>query len=234
MLKIIFRFIKRLLLLFLVLSVGSVILFRFVPVPFTPLMFSRAMETYSEGPGFGWKKEWVPLSDLPASVSHAMICAEDSRFEEHWGFDFTAIKKAMKQNERGKKVKGASTITQQTAKNLFLWQGRTWLRKGLEAYFTVLLEIFWSKERIMEVYVNIIEMGNGVYGIQAASQTYYKKDASRLRPGEAAMIASILPNPRKWSPLKPSAMIFRKQQRVLKSMQKTRAPEWAQEAPSTK
>jgi len=206
---------------------GSVLIFRYVSVPVTPLMISRGFETWSVGPGFSWKKEWVSLPSLPAAVSHAMICAEDSRFEEHSGFDFKAIQKAMEQNEKGSKVKGASTISQQTAKNLFLWQGRTWLRKGLEAYFTVLIELFWSKERIMEVYVNIIEMGNGVYGIQAASQHYYKKDASKLSPGEAAMIASILPSPRKWSPLKPTSMLYRKQQRILKSMRRTMAPGWA-------
>jgi monofunctional biosynthetic peptidoglycan transglycosylase len=211
----------------MILSVGSVILFRFAPVPITPLMVSRAFETYSDGPGFGWKKEWVALDELPSCVANAMICAEDSRFLEHSGFDFTAIKKAMDQNAEGKKVKGASTISQQTAKNLFLWQGRTWLRKGLEAYFTVLIELFWSKQRIMEVYVNIIEMGNGVYGIQAAAMQYYQKDARKLKAGEAAMVASILPNPRKWSPLKPSSQIYRKQQRILKGMRQTKSPNWS-------
>jgi monofunctional biosynthetic peptidoglycan transglycosylase len=155
-----------------------------------------------------------------------MLAAEDQNFINHNGFDFEAIKKAYKNNEKGRRIKGASTISQQTAKNVFLWPGRTWIRKGLEAWFTMLIELFWSKERIMEVYVNVIEMGQGVYGIEAAAKEYYNKSSADLSKGEAAMIASILPNPVLYSPLHPDPKIYRKQKRVLLNMSKIKGIDW--------
>ena len=189
-------------------------------------MVVRTIEQVSEGKGFRWHKKWVPLQQISKNVPKAMLAAEDQNFLEHNGFDFEAIKKAYKSNEKGRRVKGASTISQQTAKNVFLWPGRTWVRKGLEAWFTILIELFWSKERIMEVYVNVIEMGQGIYGIEAASREYYNKSSAELSRGEAAMIASILPNPILYSPMHPDPKIFRKQKRVLGNMSKLKGPGW--------
>ena len=147
-----------------------------------------------------------------------MIASEDARFLTHKGFDFDAIQKAMENNEKGKKLKGGSTISQQTAKNVFLWQGRSYFRKGLEAYFTVLIEIIWGKERIMEVYLNSIEMGDGVYGAEAATQYWYRKECSNLTKIEAAGIAAILPNPRKFKASNSSAFINARKARIVKRM----------------
>jgi len=159
----------------------------------------------------------VPLEKISSAMPLAVIAAEDQKFEEHFGFDLEAIKKAEKYNKRhqGKKTKGASTISQQTAKNVFLWPNRSWIRKGFEVYFTFLIEIFWSKQRIMEVYLNVIEMGNGVYGVEAAAQEYFHKPASKLSVREAALIAAILPSPLKWSPVKPNARVQKKASRIM-------------------
>jgi monofunctional biosynthetic peptidoglycan transglycosylase len=189
-------------------------------------MVVKTIEQVSDGKGFRWHKEWVPLSQISKHVPKAMLAAEDQNFINHNGFDFEAIKKAYKNNEKGRRIKGASTISQQTAKNVFLWPGRTWIRKGLEAWFTMLIELFWSKERIMEVYVNVIEMGQGVYGIEAAAKEYYNKSSADLSKGEAAMIASILPNPVLYSPLHPDPKIYRKQKRVLLNMSKIKGIDW--------
>jgi monofunctional glycosyltransferase len=218
MLRFVWKIIKRILLIFFISSIAGVLLFRFVPVPFTPLMIIRLVEQWQDGSSLRLDKSWRPLDEISPHVPLAMLAAEDQKFLEHHGFDFEAIKKTWKKNAKSKRVPGASTISQQTAKNVFLWPSRSWIRKGFEAYFTVLIELLWSKQRIMEVYVNVIEMGNGVYGIEAAAQEYYKKSAAKLNRGEAAMIACILPNPRKFSPLRPSNRIFLKHQRVMKSM----------------
>ena len=150
----------------------------------------------------------------------AVLCSEDQLFMEHNGFDMKAIEKALEYNDKkkGKKLRGGSTISQQTAKNVFLWQGRSWLRKGLEAYFTLLIEVMWSKERIMEVYLNVIEMGDGIYGTEAAAQEYFQKSAAKLTASQAALIAAVLPNPRKWSPANPTGYIKKKQQWILRQM----------------
>lgn len=205
---------------FVSLSLFSVIVFRFVPVPLTPLMILRSCEQISDGKDLKLKKDWVAFENMSPAASLAVMAAEDQKFEEHFGFDFKAIQKAEKYNERhkGKRLKGASTISQQTAKNVFLWPSRSWIRKGFEVYFTFLIELFWSKSRIMEVYLNVIEMGDGVYGIEAAAQTYFKKPASRLSVREAAAIAAILPNPRKWSPVNPNSATARKTGRIMHFM----------------
>lgn len=173
-------------------------------------------------------KEWVGLDKISPLVALAVITSEDQKFEEHAGFDFEAIEKAQKYNERkkGKKVKGASTISQQTAKNVFLWPTRSYIRKGFEVYFTFLIEVIWSKERIMEVYLNVIEMGNGIYGIEAASQYYFHKPALKINSSEAALIAACLPNPLKWSPAKPTAYILKKQRWILRHMNWMEKPTW--------
>ncbi len=218
MLKKILRFIYKSILWFLGLSVLSVIIFRFVPIPFTPLMISRAIDSKLEGKEIKWSHDWISIEEMPVNIQKAVIVSEDAKFLSHFGFDFEAIEKAMEHNEKGKRIRGGSTITQQTAKNVFLWQGRSYVRKALEAYFTVLIEVFWSKERIMEVYLNSIEMGDGVYGIQAASQYWYRKDAIQLNNREAAGIAAILPNPRKFKAKNSSAYIEGRKTRIMKHM----------------
>ncbi len=179
-------------------SVSMVFLYKKVPVPATPLMVIRSVEQYQEGKDIVWKHDWVALDNISKNMQLAVICNEDQNFLNHAGFDFKAIEKAFQHNKKGKRIKGGSTISQQTAKNVFLWPARSWLRKGLETYFTFLIEKIWSKERIMEVYLNSIEMGNGIYGIEAASQYWFKKTAAKLSQQEAAAIASILPNPRRY------------------------------------
>lgn len=180
---------------FFVLSIVSVIVFRWVPVPITPLMVIRNIEQIGDGKGLVMEHDWVSLEEISPKLQLAVVCSEDQNYLKHFGVDWGAIQKAMKENEKGKRVRGGSTITQQTAKNVFLWQGRSYLRKGLELWFTLLIEVFWSKERIMEVYLNSIEMGNGIYGAEAASQHWFHKSAKKLTKDEAAAIAAILPNP---------------------------------------
>jgi len=218
MLKKISRILFKALLWFFAVSLFFVIVFRFVPVPYTPLMAIRAIENKTNGDEMVCSHDWVPIEEISVNLQKAVIASEDANFLKHYGFDFDAIQKAIINNEKGKKIKGGSTISQQTAKNVFLWQGRSYLRKGLEAYFTVLIEIFWSKERIMEVYLNSIEMGNGVYGAQAASQYWYRKDAENLSKREAAGIAAILPNPRKFKASTSSSYIERRKSRIVKHM----------------
>lgn len=180
---------------FFVLSIVSVIVFRWVPVPLTPLMIIRNIEQIGDGKGLVMEHDWVSLEKISPKLQLAVVCSEDQNYLKHFGVDWGAIQKAMKENEKGKRIRGGSTITQQTAKNVFLWQGRSYLRKGLELWFTLLIEVFWSKERIMEVYLNSIEMGNGIYGAEAASKHWFHKSAKKLTKDEAAAIAAILPNP---------------------------------------
>lgn len=192
-----FKFIFKTLFWLIVLSVVVVFIFKWVPVPITPLMLIRNIEQTDTNKK-GWQHDWVPLEDISTNLQLAVICSEDQNFLKHHGFDIKAIEKAYENNKKGKTIKGASTISQQTAKNVFLWPKRSWFRKGLETYFTFLIELIWSKERIMEVYLNSIEMGPGIYGAEAASQYWFKKSARQLSKYEAAAIASILPNPLKY------------------------------------
>lgn len=166
------------------------------------------------------KKDWVSLDEMSPEMPIAVVASEDQLFFDHYGFDIKAIQKALKYNKKknGKKIKGASTISQQTAKNVFLWDGRTWLRKGLEVYFTALIEVFWSKERILEVYLNVIETGDGIYGAEAAAQYYFNKPVSKLNTNEAAAIAAILPLPLKWSASKPSPAVKKKKEWIIRQM----------------
>lgn len=194
-------------LIFLLLSFGMVFLYKFVPVPATPLMVARLFEQKANGKELKWKHEWIAIDEMPISIQKAVIASEDGKFTSHNGFDFKSIQKAYESNQKSKKLRGGSTISQQTAKNVFLWQDKTYIRKGIEAYFTVLIEWIWGKERIMEVYLNSIEMGDGVYGIEAASKHWFGKSAKNLSKREAAAIAAILPNPRKFKAKNGSAYI---------------------------
>lgn len=193
--KRIFRFFIKIFLWFGALTVLWVLFYKFVPVAYTPLM---AIRYFHEDTDYESKHNWIPLEEISPSLQLAVVCAEDQNFLSHNGFDYEAIKKAYKKNQKNQRLKGGSTISQQTAKNVFLWPERSWLRKGLEAYFTFVIENLWSKERILEVYLNSIEMGNGVYGAEAASNYWFNKKAKNLSRYEAASIAAILPNPRKY------------------------------------
>ncbi len=179
----------------MILSPLWVLSYKWINVPATPLMGIRKLQSQQK---HTIQHRWVPLHQISKELQLAVICSEDQRFVEHSGFDKKAIKKAIADHKSGKKLRGASTISQQTAKNVFLWPQRSWVRKGLESYFTFLIESFWTKERILEIYLNSIEMGNGIYGAEAAAQFWYNKSATGLNQEEAAAIAAILPNPRKY------------------------------------
>lgn len=210
----IFSMFKKALKWFFILSILSVIIFKWIPVPFTPLMVTRAVEQKIAGKEMTCSHDWVAIDNISPNMQKAVIASEDGTFMAHYGFDFTAMKKAFKSNEKGRKLKGGSTISQQTAKNVFLWQGRSYLRKGLEAYFTVLIEVIWGKERIMEVYLNSIEMGDGVYGVEAAAQHWYGKSAANLTTAQAAGIAAILPNPRRFKASDSSSYINNRKSKI--------------------
>lgn len=186
----------------------------------------RVVESVAEDEKPGINKHWMKLSQISPNLPAAVIASEDNKFMEHYGVDLKAIEKAQKLNKHGRKLRGASTITQQTAKNTFLWPARTYLRKGLELYFTGLVELFWGKRRIMEVYLNVIEMGDGIYGAEAASQEYFHKSAKNLTASEAAAIAAVLPNPRRWHPDRPTPYIARKKAAIQNLMNKIERPEW--------
>ncbi|TBX71052.1 monofunctional biosynthetic peptidoglycan transglycosylase [Flavobacterium silvisoli] len=218
MMKKIVRWIWKVLLWFFGLSIVSVIIFKWVPIPFTPLMVTRIIEFKLDGGDAIYSHKWVPLEEISPNLQKAVIASEDGNFLEHSGFDFKAMQKAYKSNQKGRKLKGGSTISQQTAKNVFLWQGRSYVRKGLEAYFTVLIELIWGKKRIMEVYLNSIEMGNGVYGAQEAARHWYSTTAKDLTPREAAGIAAILPNPRKFKASNSSSYINGRKDKILRVM----------------
>lgn len=203
---------------FFAISILLVIVFKWVPIPFTPLMAIRAVENKWEGKDAVLSHDWVPLEEISPNLQKAVIASEDGNFLNHHGFDFQAMQKAFKNNQKGKRIKGGSTISQQTAKNVFLWQGRSYLRKGLEAYFTVLIELIWGKERIMEVYLNSIEMGKGVYGAEEAAKHWYRKSAVNLTKREAAGIAAILPNPLKYKATNSSSYIERRKDKILRNM----------------
>ncbi|OCB77356.1 monofunctional biosynthetic peptidoglycan transglycosylase [Flavobacterium crassostreae] len=213
------RFLFKAIVLFVVVSLFLVVFFKFVPVPFTPLMAIRAIEHQKANKEAVCSHDWEPLENISIHLQKAVIASEDGTFLTHNGFDFGAMQKAYKNNERGRKIKGGSTISQQTAKNVFLWQGRSYLRKGLEAYFTVLIEAIWGKKRIMEVYLNSIEMGDGVYGAQAAAAHWYRKDAANLTPRQAAGIAAILPNPRRFTATSSSSYINNRKTKIMRVMQ---------------
>ena len=218
------RFIKKtimwIVVAFFASTILSVAMLRWVPVWFTPLMFIRVSQQIAAGDEAKLRHHWVPYEDISPSLSLAVMASEDARFQEHHGFDYKAIEHAAMRNIKHpeKRKLGASTISQQTAKNVFLWPGRSWVRKGFEVYFTVLIELFWSKQRIMEVYLNSIEMGDGIYGADAVAEWHFHTRASQLTRQQCALIAASLPNPRRFNSAKPSSYMLKRQKRILHEM----------------
>ena len=203
---------------FLAVSVLSVIVLRFMAPPFSALMVERRIGSWFGEGKYSPAYQWVSLDKIAPVMTAAVIASEDQNFPDHYGFDIEAIQRAIGHNERSSRTKGASTLTQQTAKNMFLWSSRSWLRKGVEAYFTVLLETFWGKRRILETYLNIVEFGDGIYGVEAAAQHYFRKPASRLSSEEAAILAAVLPNPRRYKVRTPGPYVRERQQWILQQM----------------
>lgn len=216
--KRLFRILRLVVLAFLLSSVGATVLFGVVPPPVTPLMLIRCAEQFAGGRPMRLAKDWVPMDRISPRMAEAAIAAEDQNFRRHRGFDWESIVAAFAVNRQGKRKLGASTISQQTAKNLFLWPDRSWARKGLEAWFTFLMETFWTKRRILTVYLNVIETGDGIYGVEAASRHYFRKPAADLTRHEAALLAAVLPNPRRWSPDRPTPYLLRRQAWILNQM----------------
>lgn len=196
----------------------TVALYRWLPVYATPLAVLRTFEYALEGKWVPIQKDWVSIDEISPHLQKAVIASEDPKFLSHDGFDFEAIAKALDANKRRKVKMGASTISQQTAKNVFLYPSRTYLRKGLEVYFTVLMEAMWDKKRILEVYLNVIELGHGVYGAEAAAQYYWKKSAKDLTLGEAQLFAAILPNPRRWNPKRPTNFVLKRRNFIRRNL----------------
>jgi monofunctional biosynthetic peptidoglycan transglycosylase len=203
---------------FLALSILAVIVLRFMAPPFSALMVERRIGSWFAEGKYSPTYKWVSFDKIAPVMSAAVIASEDQKFSDHYGFDIDAIQRAMGHNERSSRTKGASTLTQQTAKNMFLWSSRSWFRKGVEAYFTVLLETFWGKRRILETYLNIVEFGDGIYGVEAAAQYYFRKPASRLNSEEAAILAAVLPNPRRYKVKSPGSYVRDRQQWILQQM----------------
>lgn len=201
-------------------SIAVVVLYKYVPVHYTPLMLIRSCEALKNGKKVERYQKWTPIEQISPNMVRAVMASEDNLFLQHKGFSFKQIQLAIKEKQSGKRTRGGSTISQQTAKNAFLTPSKTYLRKALEAYFTVLIEIIWGKERIMEVYLNIIEMGDGIYGIAAASEIYFHTTPKRLTTSQAALIAVCLPNPRRMSPEHPSSYVKKRQTQILKLMPK--------------
>ncbi|GGM03936.1 monofunctional biosynthetic peptidoglycan transglycosylase [Pseudomonas asuensis] len=191
-------------------SVLLVLMFRWVPPPGSMVMVERKVESWMDGKPIDLQREWRPWNELPDNLKMSVVAGEDQHFGQHWGFDMEAIRKAFSHNEAGGSLRGASTISQQTAKNLFLWTGRSWVRKGFEAWFTLLIETLWPKQRILEVYLNSVEWGSGVFGAEAAAQYHFGIGAPYLSDRQASLLAATLPNPRGWSPSHPSAYVSRR------------------------
>ena len=210
--------IRNLLLFFFLSTIFTVIIYRFLPVYVTPLMVIRSVQQIVSGEKPTCKHTWVSFDKISPTLPMEVIASEDNRFAEHNGFDFKEIEKAIKENETRKRKRGASTISQQTAKNVFLWPQSSWLRKGFEVYFTFLIEIFWSKERIMEVYLNSIEMGNGIYGAQAAAKYKFHTTAAKLSKEQSALIAATLPNPIRFDSAHPTPYILKRQKQIMRLM----------------
>jgi len=219
-LKFIKKILRGIVVAFFASTILSVVVLRFVPVWFTPLMFIRCAEQISEGRELKLKHSWVSLDEMSPSMPVAVIASEDANFLKHHGFDYKAIENAAKRNMKHpeKRRLGASTISQQTAKNVFLWPGRSWVRKGFEVYFTALIELLWSKQRIMEVYLNSIEMGEGIYGVESVARYHFDTKAKALSRSQCALIAATLPNPRKYSSKNPSNYVLKRQQRIMHEM----------------
>ena len=218
--KIIKKTLKWIVVAFFASTILSVVVLRFLPVVVTPLMLIRCYQQVKAGEELKLSHDWEPLTNISKDLPIAVMASEDAKFLDHHGFDYEAIEHAAKRNRQHpeKRKLGASTISQQTAKNVFLWPGRSWVRKGFEVYFTALIELMWPKERIMEVYLNSIEMGKGIYGAQAVAEEHFNTDAKSLTKAQCALIAATLPNPRKFSSKNPSAYMLKRQKRILREM----------------
>ncbi len=203
---------------FFISSILAVVVYRWIPVPLTPLMVIRSIQHLSNDESAAIHHQWRPLSEISPYLPVAVIASEDQNFLHHHGFDFNAIQDAALERLNGGRARGGSTISQQTAKNVFLWPNSSWVRKGFEAYFTVLIELFWSKERIMEVYLNSIEMGPNIYGAEAVAQRHFGCTAACLRRSDCALIAATLPNPIRFSSLAPSAYMRKRQKKIEQEM----------------
>ncbi len=214
----VFRWIRNLLIVFFGSTILMVMVYRVVPVYFTPLMFIRVGQQITSGEMPKLHHYWVSLEKISPKLVRAVIASEDNLFMKHHGFDFNQIEKAVMENKYRKKARGASTISQQTAKNVFLWPQSSFIRKGFEVYFTVLIEFFWGKERIMEVYLNSIEMGDGIYGAESVAQLHFNKSASELTSSNAATIAATLPNPIRFNSEHPSPYIKRRKSQIMRLM----------------
>jgi len=214
------RWTRNLLLTLFILSLFFVLLYKYVPVYYTPLMLARSIEQLKGNKKIRVAHQWIPLSEISPNLAQAVVASEDNLFLIHSGFDFDQIEVAQQEAAKGRRLRGASTISQQTAKNVFLLPVHSWIRKGLEAYFTVLIELVWGKERIMEVYLNSIEMGDGIFGAQAVAQAHFQTTAAQLTVPEAALIAATLPNPRTFNSATPSAYLLRRQAAIISLMPK--------------
>ena len=212
------RLLRNLVILFFLATSGLTLLFGVLPTPITPLMIIRTAQQVTGDDPVRLSKDWTSLDNISPYIVEAVVAAEDQQFFTHRGFDFESIVSAFAINMNGKRKLGASTISQQTAKNLFLWPDRSWARKGLEAYFTFLMETLWTKRRILTVYLNVIETGNGIYGVEAASREYFGVPARKVTRSQAAMLAAVLPNPRRWSPDRPTPYLERRQAWILRQM----------------
>jgi monofunctional biosynthetic peptidoglycan transglycosylase len=204
---------------FLAFNILLILFLRFVPPPVSSIRIQRRVASWFEPGPYTSRHAWKRLEDISPSMGLAVIAAEDQNFPEHSGFDWQAIEKALAHNEKSRRKRGASTVSQQTAKNLFCWESRSYLRKGAEAWFTLLIELGWSKRRILEVYLNIVEFGDGIFGVEAASQAYFRKPAKRLTPSECALLAAVLPNPHRFKANAPSPYIQGRQAWILRQMQ---------------
>ena len=220
LIKKILRYTRNLLIFFFASTLLAVIVYRFMPVYVTPLMLLRVGEQLWRGENARLEHRWVPLDEISHALVQAVVASEDNLFLEHKGFDWVQLKKAREESQQGRKQRGASTISQQTAKNVFLWPSRSYFRKGLEAYFTLLIEWIWGKERIMEVYLNSIEMGKGIYGAEEIARINFSKSARMLTVSEAALIAATLPNPLRFDSARPSPYLYRRQAAILDLMEK--------------
>jgi monofunctional biosynthetic peptidoglycan transglycosylase len=208
----------------LLVTVVPVLALRWVPPPASAVMVEAAVENFARGRPTVIRYRWTDWNGIAPSMRLAVVASEDQRFPSHWGFDLRSIAGAVERNETRRRPLGASTITQQVAKNLFLWRGRSYVRKGLEAYFTVLLELCWPKRRILEVYLNVAEFGDGIYGVRAASEAFFKKPPSSLTPPEAALLAAVLPNPRRFRVGNPSGYVQERAHWIEEQMEQLGGP----------
>lgn len=224
--KFVLRILKWAFILFFATSVLAVFYYKWRPVRLTPLMVLRCVQQVADGDVPRLKHEWVPLDSMTYNLPVAVIASEDQNFMKHKGFDFEAIEQAYNEQQKGKRRRGGSTISQQTAKNVFLWPASSWVRKGFEAYFTVLIEALWSKERIMEIYLNSIEMGPGIYGAEAVAQAHFGCSAAELRRTECALIAATLPAPLRFSSQHPSPYMRKRQRQIKRQMDYISTSPW--------